>query len=204
MGDFVHLHNHSHFSLQDGACTIDGLVSSALKYEQHAVALTDHGVMYGISEFTKKAKSAGIKPIVGMEAYIVMDGSRHDRGKQDSINGKRYRKYNHLVLLAKNRKGYDNLIKLSTIGFTEGFYYKPRIDIEVLRQYHEGIICTTACPAGPISSLLINDEYDKAKERAVLFQEIFGDDFYLEIQDHGIDVETCARRNAETIERIGY
>ena len=189
MGDFVHLHNHSHYSLQDGACTIDGLVSSALKYEQPAVALTDHGVMYGISEFTKKAKNAGIKPIVGMEAYIVMDGSRHDRGKQDSINGKRYRKYNHLVLLAKNRKGYDNLIKLSTIGFTEGFYYKPRIDIEVLREYHEGIICTTACPAGPISSLLINDEYDKAKERAVLFQEIFGEDFYLEIQDHGIDVE---------------
>ena len=99
MGDFVHLHNHSHYSLQDGACTIDGLVSAALKYEQHAVALTDHGVMYGISEFTKKAARAGVKPIVGMEAYIVMDGSRLDRGKQDTINGKRrFRKYNHLVL----------------------------------------------------------------------------------------------------------
>jgi DNA polymerase-3 subunit alpha len=190
MGDFVHLHNHSHYSLQDGACTIDGLISSAQKYDQHAVALTDHGVMYGISEFAKKADKANIKPVIGMEAYIVMEGSRFDKGKRESITGqRRFKNYNHLVILAKNKKGYENLIKLSTVGHTEGFYYKPRIDLETLKIYCEGLICTTACPAGPIASLLINDDYKKAREKALVLHELFGDDLYLEIQDHNIDVE---------------
>ena len=188
MNDFVHLHNHSHYSLQDAACTVSALVDAAKKNEMHALALTDHGVMYGISEFYKKAKSAGIKPIIGMEAYIVMQGSRFDRGdKYANPSKKRKKHYNHLVLLAKNKTGYKNLVKLSTIGFTEGFYYKPRIDLEVLKKMSEGLICTSACLAGPVSSYLLQGNYDKAKEQAVLLKEIFDQDFYLELQDHGLE-----------------
>ncbi len=188
MNDFIHLHNHSHYSLQDAACTIDALIEAAKKNEMQALALTDHGVMYGISEFYKKAKSAGIKPIVGMEAYIVMEGSRFDRGKGNAkTGGRKQRDYNHLVLLAKNKTGYKNLVKLSTIGFTEGFYYKPRIDLEILKELSEGLICTSACLAGPVSAHLLNGDYEKAKENAIILKEIFDKDFYLEIQDHGLE-----------------
>ena len=188
MSDFIHLHNHSHYSLQDAACTIDALIEAAKKNEMNALALTDHGVMYGISEFYKKAKKAGIKPIVGMEAYIVMEGSRFDRGNGNAKTGnKKQRDYNHLVLLAKNKTGYKNLVKLSTIGFTEGFYYKPRIDLEILKELSEGLICTSACLAGPVSAHLLNGDYDKAKENAIILKEIFDKDFYLEIQDHGLE-----------------
>jgi len=190
MGDFVHLHNHSHYSLQDAACTIDGLIEAAVKDNMHALALTDHGVMFGVSEFYKKCKKAGIKPIIGMEAYIVMDGSRFDKGvEKNGFGRKRSKHYNHLVLLAKNEIGYKNLIKLSSLGHTEGFYYKPRIDLELLRERGEGLICTTACPAGPVSSHLVNGDFDKARETALTLKEIFGDDLYLEIQDHGLDIE---------------
>ncbi len=189
MGDFVHLHNHSHYSLQDAACTVDGLINATVKHDMHSVALTDHGVMYGSSEFYKKAIKAGIKPIIGMEAYIVMNGKRTDRGEQGTGRS-RSKHYNHLVLLAKNKTGYKNLIKLATIGHTEGFYYKPRIDLEVLRERSEGLICTSACPAGPISTPLINDDYKKARDTALLFQEMFGEDFYLEIQDHDLEIES--------------
>ena len=188
MNDFIHLHNHSHYSLQDAACTIDALIAAAKKNEMQALALTDHGVMYGISEFYKKAKSAGIKPIVGMEAYIVMEGSRFDRGNGNTkTGGRKQRDYNHLVLLAKNKTGYKNLVKLSTIGFTEGFYYKPRIDLEILKELSEGLICTSACLAGPVSAHLLNGDYEKAKENAIILKEIFDKDFYLEIQDHGLE-----------------
>ena len=190
MSDFIHLHNHSHYSLQDGACTVDALVGAAKKNNMHAVALTDHGVMYGIAEFYKTAIKQGIKPIVGMEAYIVKEGSRKNRGTADNMNGRRKSKhYNHLLLLAKNKQGYKNLSKLSTLGHTEGFYYKPRIDLELLRKYHEGIICTSACPAGIVSVPLINNDYSKAREVARTYKEIFGDDFYLEVQNHGTDIE---------------
>ncbi len=190
MSDFIHLHNHTHYSLQDGACTVDSLVMAAKKNNMHAVALTDHGVMYGIAEFYKKAVKEGIKPIIGMEAYIVLDGSRFDRGKSDEANGRKKSKhYNHLVLLAKNKQGYKNLAKLSTLGHTEGFYYRPRIDLELLRQYSEGLICSSACPAGIISPHLINNNYDKAYQTAKIFKEIFEDDFYLEIQDHNMEIE---------------
>ncbi len=188
MSDFVHLHNHSHYSLQDGACTIDDLVNTTVENGMKSIALTDHGVMFGISEFYRKATNAGIKPIVGMEAYITMDGSRFEKGG-DKVGRKRSQHYNHLVLLAKNKTGYKNLIKLSSIGYTEGFYYKPRIDMEVLEKYSEGLVCTSACPAGPISVHLINDNFEKAKETTLKFHEIFNDDFYLEIQNHGLDVE---------------
>ncbi len=190
MSDFIHLHNHTHYSLQDGACTVDSLVQAAKKNNMKSVALTDHGVMYGIAEFYKKAKKEGIKPIVGMEAYIVSEGSRFDKGKGEESNGrKRSKHYNHLILLAKDKQGYKNLSKLSTLGHTEGFYYKPRIDLELLRKYRDGLICTSACIGGIISPHLINNDYDKAREIAKIYKNIFEEDFYLEIQDHNIEKE---------------
>ena len=190
MSDFIHLHNHTHYSLQDGACTVDGLVQAAKRNNMKSVALTDHGVMYGIAEFYKKAKKEGIKPIVGMEAYIVSEGSRFDKGKGEESNGrKRSKHYNHLILLAKDKQGYKNLSKLSTLGHTEGFYYKPRIDLELLRKYRDGLICTSACIGGIISPHLINNDYDKAREIAKIYKNIFEEDFYLEIQDHNIEKE---------------
>jgi len=186
MTDFIHLHNHSHYSLQDGAARVQDLIDAAVKYEMPALALTDHGVMYGAPEFYKKAKKAGIKPIIGVEAYINMEGTRFDKG--DGEGGRSRKKhYNHLVLLAKDLTGYKNLMKLSTIGYTEGFYYKPRIDMEVLSQYSEGLVCTSACLAGPVSTHLLNGNYEKAKENAIKLKELFGEDFYLEIQDHGME-----------------
>lgn len=188
MCDFVHLHNHSHYSLQDGASTVQSLIKYAGDDNQNAIALTDHGVMYGVSEFSKTAKKAGIKPIIGMEAYIVKQGSRFEKGSVDA-NGKlksRSEDYHHLLLLVKNEIGYKNLTKLSSIGHTEGFYYKPRIDLEVLKKYSEGLICTSACLKGPVAEYLVKGDYNTAKENALKFFEIFNEDFYLEIQDHGL------------------
>lgn len=189
MSDFVHLHNHTHYSLQDAACTVEDLVKAAVKEGMHAVALTDHGVMYGIAEFYKTAKKENIKPIIGMEAYIVIEGSRKDRVKTEDANGKKGKHYHHLILLAKNKIGYKNLSKLSTLGHTEGFYYKPRIDLELLRKYSEGLIATSACAGGVVAPYLINGDFEKAKSVALTYKEIFGDDFYLEIQDHGLEFD---------------
>ncbi len=186
MSDFVHLHNHTHYSLQDGACTVESLVAAAKKHNMKAVALTDHGVMYGAVEFYKKASKEGIKPIIGMEAYVARDGSRFERGKSEDGTGKKKKPYHHLILLAKNNQGYKNLSKLSTLGHTEGFYYRPRVDIELLKKYSDGLICTTACVGGIVSVHLVQGNYEKAKETAIIYKEIFGDDFYLEIQDHGM------------------
>ncbi|MEE9430280.1 MAG: DNA polymerase III subunit alpha [Melioribacteraceae bacterium] len=186
MCDFVHLHNHSHYSLQDAACTIDSLIETTQKNNMNALALTDHGVMFGISEFYKKATKASIKPIIGVEAYITFEGSRFDRGSKNG-GKKRGRNYNHLVLLAKNQIGYKNLMKLTTQGFTEGFYYKPRIDLELLKEKSEGLICTSACLAGPVAQPLLNGDYEKARENSIILKEMFGDDFYLELQDHGME-----------------
>jgi DNA polymerase-3 subunit alpha len=190
MSEFIHLHNHSHYSLQDGACTIDGLVNAAKKFNMKSVALTDHGVMYGIAEFYKKAVKAGIKPIVGMEAYIVKKGSRFDHESSNPANGRKKSKhYNHLILLAKNKQGYDNLSKLSTLGHIEGFYYKPRIDLELLIKYREGLICTSACAGGIVSSYIVIGDIEKARSVAKTYKDIFEDDFYLEIQDHGEEID---------------
>ncbi len=189
MSEFIHLHNHTHYSLQDGACTVDGLIEAAKRNNMKAVALTDHGVMYGISEFYRKAKKEGIKPIIGTEAYIVKDGSRFERGKEDFSNKKRPRTYYHLLLLAKNNEGYKNLTKLSTLGHTEGYYYRPRIDLELLKKYRNGLICSSACAGGIVATHLVNNDYDKAKQTAKIYKEIFEDDFYLEIQDHGMEIE---------------
>jgi DNA polymerase-3 subunit alpha len=165
-------------------------VYAAKKYNMSSVALTDHGVLYGIPEFVRKADKEGIKPIIGMEAYIVKEGSRKDRGKPEEQIGKKKKKlYYHLILLAKNKIGYKNLVKLSTIGFKEGFYYRPRIDLEVLRQFKEGLICSTGCVGGIVAENLVNEEYLKAKQLATTFHEIFGEDFYLEVQDHQMESE---------------
>ena len=135
MAEFIHLHNHSHYSLQDGACTVDGLINAAKKFNMKSVALTDHGVLYGVIEFYKKAVKAGIKPILGMEAYVVNEGDRFERKSSvTSGAGKKRKNYSHLILLAKNEQGYKNLTKLSTLGHTEGFYYRPRIDLELLKK----------------------------------------------------------------------
>ncbi len=190
MSDFIHLHNHTHYSLQDGACTVQGLIDAAQKHGMKSVAITDHGVLYGAAEFYKKATKAGIKPIIGMEAYIVTEGSRFDKTKGEDVPGrKRAKHYNHLILLAKNKTGFDNLSKLSTLGHTEGFYYKPRIDLELLKKYSEGLICTSACVSGVVSYHLVNGDFTKAKDTAKTYKDIFGEDFYLEIQNHNMDNE---------------
>ena len=200
MAEFIHLHNHSHYSLQDGACTVNGLIQAAKKFNMKSVALTDHGVMYGVIEFYKKAVAEGIKPILGMEAYVVEDGDRFER-KSDQWNGsgKKRKNYNHLILLAKNKQGFKNLSKLSTLGHLEGFYYRPRIDLDLIRKYSEGLICTTACAGGVVSTHLVRGNYDKAKEVAKTYKEIFGEDFYLEIQNHNMEVEKAILKNMPKI-----
>ena len=191
MPDFIHLHNHSHYSLLDGAATIDGLVRAAVANKMPSVALTDHGVMFGAIEFYKAARKAGIKPIIGCEVYIVTRGTRFDKevNAQSVREGKGRGIYHHLVLLAKNLTGYRNLIKLVSLGFLEGFYYKPRIDLELLRKHADGLVALSACPTGVVSHHLVNGNFDEARNTAVTFKEIFGADFYLEIQNHGLEKE---------------
>ncbi len=174
---FTHLHVHSHYSLLDGLPKIDELIEKAKKEKMNALALTDHGVMYGVVEFYKKAKEANLKPIIGAEVYLAPNNLKSKRPKIDD-------KPFHLVLLVKNIDGYKNLIKLTTIAHLEGFYYKPRIDKNTLRQHAQGLIALTACLHGEIPRAIISKEYEKAKELLREYLEIFGDDFYLEVQDH--------------------
>ncbi|MFA5421120.1 MAG: PHP domain-containing protein, partial [Patescibacteria group bacterium] len=175
---FVHLHNHTHYSLLDGLTNIDDFIAKAKSQGSTALAITDHGVMYGAIEFYKKCKKAGIKPIIGVELYLAPN-SRHDKNtKSDARNF-------HILLLAKNNIGYKNLIKLVSLAHLEGFYYKPRIDWELLEQYHEGIIASTACLGGEIPSYILSGNLDKAKERILDYNNLFGqDNFYLEMMDH--------------------
>ena len=181
MSNFVHLHLHSEYSLLDGACRIKDIPKIAKELGQKAVALTDHGNMFGAVEFYKACKSEGIKPIIGCEVYLA-PGSRHDRARVGSVS------YYHLVLLAKNEIGYKNLSYLVSVGYTEGFYVKPRIDLEVLKTHSEGLIALSACLAGYIPSSIIAGDIEAAKEHIKVMQGIFGkDDFYLEMQNHGID-----------------
>lgn len=183
MNSFVHLHLHSEYSLLDGACRIKSLVSKVKDLGQTAVAVTDHGCMYGAIEFYNEAVKQGIKPIIGCEVYVA-PRTRFD--KVHKLDNSPY----HLVLLCKDNEGYHNLIKLVSLGYTEGFYVKPRVDIELLKKYSKGLIALSGCLAGQIQRLLSNGEYDNAKEIALLYRDIFGEDnFYLEAQNHGIDDE---------------
>lgn len=178
---FAHLHLHTEYSLLDGSCKIGELIGRAKELGMEQIAITDHGNMYGVIDFYRAARAAGIEPIIGCEVYVA-PGSRFDR---ETVRGEE--RYNHLVLLAENNQGYANLIKIVSRGFTEGFYYKPRVDLEVLEQYHEGIIALSACLAGIVAMNLRHGQYEKAKEEALRLSEIFGPDhFYLELQDHGI------------------
>ncbi len=177
---FVHLHVHTEYSLLDGACRIGSMMERVKELGQDAIAITDHGVMYGCIDFYKAAKAAGIKPIIGCEVYVAR------RGMEDRVHGIDNDPY-HLVLLCKNRKGYENLCLMVSEAFNHGFYGKPRVDLELLAQYHEGLIATSACLAGAVAQQLMNEDYDAAKRHALALSEIFGSDhFYLELQDHGI------------------
>jgi len=204
MPEFIHLHNHSHYSLLDAISSIDGLVDAAVRNKMSAVALTDHGVMYGVMDFYKKAKAKGVKPVIGCEVYVAQSGTRFEKGKKniksiaeievqdlegsDGLTSANIN-YAHLILLAKNDIGYRNLIKLVSIGHTEGYYYKPRIDLDVLAQYSEGLVATSACAGGVISCYITREDLKTAEVMTGKYKDIFGEDFYLEIQDHGIPAE---------------
>lgn len=181
---FAHLHVHTQFSLLDGANKIKDCVKKVKEMGQNSCAITDHGVMYGVIGFYKECLAQGIKPIIGCEVY-VSPGSRFD--KQGTYTGENDSKYNHLVLLCENMTGYQNLCKIVSTGFTEGFYFKPRVDREVLEAHHEGLICLSACLAGAVPQALLKGDYEKAKATALEYQRIFGkENFFIEIQDHGI------------------
>ena len=182
--EFVHLHNHSDYSLLDGAQTVQTLVNTIDDLGMDSVALTEHGNMFSVIPYYKSAKKAGVKPIIGCETYVAM-GSRFDKKpRSDGGWGN-----NHLVLLAQNYKGYQNLMKLVTHGYLEGFYYRPRIDMELLKKHSEGIICLSGCLKGEIPEKMLRDDWTGAQEAALRFAEIFNGRFYLEVQNHGIPDE---------------
>ncbi|MCX7679582.1 MAG: DNA polymerase III subunit alpha [Spirochaetes bacterium] len=192
---FVHLHNHSDYSILDGAITIDTLIAKAVQFNMPAVALTDHGNMFGAIEFYQKAREKGIKPIIGQEFYVA-------RGSRFSKETKSYGKDSsyHLVLLAKNEEGYKNLIRLSSLAYLEGFYYKPRIDMEILEKHSRGIFALSACLGGEIPALILENKYEEAKKRAGVYAEIFGkENFYLELQDNNINEQKEINRKLVSI-----
>ncbi len=193
MSDFVHLHIHSEYSLLDGANRIKDIPVRAKELGMNAIALTDHGVMYGVIDFYKACKKEGIKPIIGCEVYVA-NRSRFDKEAGRDFN-------NHLILLAKNNEGYKNLAKLVSMGFTDGFYYKPRIDKEILEKYHEGLICLSACLAGEVNQAILKDNLEKAKEVALWFKGVFGEDYYLEVQNNGIREQAFANQKLIELSR---
>jgi DNA polymerase-3 subunit alpha len=177
---FVHLHVHSEYSLLDGSCRIKDLIAKTKELNMKAIAITDHGVMYGVIDFYKEAVAQGIKPIIGCEIYVA---PRSMQDREYGIDNENY----HLVLLAKDMTGYKNLMKIVTVASIEGFYYKPRVDREFLKEHSEGLIALSACLAGEVPSYILRGEYEKAKEAALFYDSIFGrGNFYLELQDHGI------------------
>ena len=196
---FTHLHVHTEFSLLDGSGKIKEMVAQAKALGMDSLAITDHGAMYGVIDFYKEARNQGIRPIIGCEIYIT-NGSRFDREVSKGDD-----KYYHLVLLAENNQGYSNLVKIVSAGFTEGFYYKPRVDYEILGRYHEGLIASSACLAGIIPRLIMRDQYREACQEALRLQSIFGKgNFFLELQDHGYaDQQKVNRALVSMSERLG-
>ena len=196
MSKFVHLHIHSEYSLLDGANRIKDLPKRAKELGMDAIALTDHGVMYGVIDFYKECKKQGVKPIIGCEVYVAARG-RTRKDKEPGID----KRYNHLILLAKNNQGYKNLSKLVSIGFVEGYYYKPRIDYEVLEKYSEGLVCLSACLAGAVNQALLNGQDEEAEEIALWHKRVFGKDYYIEIQNNGIEKQVLANQKLVALAR---
>ena len=194
MGQFVHLHIHSEFSLLDGANRIKDLPVRAKELGMDAMAITDHGVMFGAIDFYKSCKKEGIKPIIGCEVYVA-PRSRFDN--EPGIDNK----YNHLILLAKNNQGYKNLSKLVSLGFIDGYYYKPRIDLEILEKYSDGLVCLSACLAGSVNQALLNGQNEKAEEIALWHKRVFGEDYYIEIQNNGIKEQVLANQKLVQLAR---
>src|SRR5499433_3023731 len=200
--EFVHLHVHTDYSLLDGACETSELLDEASRQKMPAVAITDHGNLFAAANFFNEASKRDVKPIIGCEVYVAK-GSRHDRGEKTAPNGNARngslehgetepgaRGSNHLVLLCENQKGYQNLIKLVSTGFLEGFYYKPRIDYDILAKHSEGLIALSACLKGVVTEAVVTEKYDQARENAYRLRDIFGkQNFFLEIQDQGLDIE---------------
>ena len=194
MPDFVHLHVHSEFSLLDGANRIKDIPVRAKELGMKSIAITDHGVMYGVIDFYKACKNEGIKPIIGCEVYVA-PRSRFD--KEGQID----KEYSHLILLAKDNQGYKNLSKLVSIGFVDGYYYKPRIDLEVLEKYHEGLIALSACLAGSVNQAILAGNMEKAISTAKWFKDVFKEDYYLELQNNGIREQVLANQKLVEISK---
>ena len=176
---FVHLHCHTDYSLLDGACEIGKMVQLVAEQKMPALAMTDHGNLFGAVEFYNKAHEYGVHPIIGCEMYVAPQGQQSRSEGYD---------YNHLLLLSENEEGYRNLIQLVTSGYLDGFYYKPRVDKDLLARHAKGLICTSACLASDVNQALLADKYDEARRLACEYQDIFGKhNFFLELQDHGLD-----------------
>ena len=187
--DFVHLHNHSDYSLLDGATPIPAMVKRAAELKMPALALTDHGAMFGAVEFYQEARKAGVKPLIGMEAYVSR-GARQERVQSA----------HHLVLLARDEVGFHNLMRLSSLAYLEGFYYKPRVDHEILSKYSAGLLALSACPQGEIAADLLDDKDDEAMKTAMMYRDIFGaENYFLEIQNHGLDIEVKIREKVRAL-----
>ena len=190
--NFVHLHVHSEYSLLDGAVRIKDLVEKAVEFGMPAVALTDHGSMYGIIEFYNCAKKAGIKPLLGCEVYIAPNGRFDKQARKNNDDDNFY----HLTLIAENEKGYKNLMKLVSLGFMEGFYYKPRVDKDLLREYGDGLIALSGCVKGEIARMFQSGKAERARNSLEEYIDIFGkDNFFLEIQDSGIPEQVSVNKN---------
>src|SRR5579884_1906467 len=194
---FVHLHVHTHYSLLDGACRIPDLVKRCKALGMSSLAITDHGCMFGVIEFFNECKKEGIKPILGMEAYMA-PGDRRER--QAAAGEAAF----HLLLLAQNLQGYKNLLKLSSLAYREGFYYKPRIDKEILREFSDGLIATSACLGGEIPSAFLKRDAKAARNVAETYAEIFGPDrFYIEVQKHVAEQDQVNPELAEIAKKTG-
>ena len=188
---FAHLHVHTEYSLLDGSNKIKECIARVKELGMDSVAITDHGVMFGVIDFYRAARAEGIRPILGCEVYVA-PGSRFDKEAVGSGDDRYY----HLVLLAENDRGYHNLMKIVSKGFTEGYYYKPRVDMEVLREFHEGLIALSACLEGEVQRNILRNMYEEGKEAALRYQEIFGEgNFFLELQDHGMQEQKLVNQS---------